>query len=635
MKLRAKFNLAIIVVFGLLAVGVSIITVRWVDLTTFRNATERVRLNINSAWLVYDNHRAMIERHAGLLATEVEVEKVPPDSLRERLEDLRARHGLDVLNLIDTNGRVLLRTNPPYHRGDALLDDPMVMRALSTGDVASGTILLTAPRLELEGDRIPALCRESGGEATGMLMGAAVPLVSNGRVTGILQAGVLLNGETYEVDQIRDMVFDSQSYDGKPLGTATIFMRDLRIATNVVNSTGQRAIGTRVSDEVAEHVLEKGLSWTGRAWVVDAWYLSQYDPIRGLDGEIIGMLYVGELEKKYTDIRTRAIVVYLSTILASTVLAYLVFLQICRSILNPVQQLVDGTRRIADGDLAHRLQAEAGDEIGDLSRSFNDMGRQLHKHRQEIRDQQQALESVNEELRATNRNYMEMLGFVSHELRNPLASSIMSIDTLRQGYLGPLTEAQEKMLTTVDRNLHYFLDMIGNYLDMSRLEKGEINLQISIVALFPDVVSPIVEGLQGELQSRGMTVENRVPGDMMIAADPNLVKIVYDNLLANAVKYGSDGGTIALDAQEVGGEVVMSVLNEGPGIPRDKIPQLFAKFGRIKDPRFKRQKGTGLGLYICKEIVEKHGGRIWADSEDGQWAKFTFALPADPGLSQG
>ena len=230
---------------------------------------------------------------------------------------------------------------------------------------------------------------------------------------------------------------------------------------------------------------------------------------------------------------------------------------------------------------------------------------------------------------------MEMLGFVSHELRNPLASSIMSIDTLRQGYLGPLTEAQEKMLTTVDRNLHYFLDMIGNYLDMSRLEKGEINLQISIVALFPDVVSPIVEGLQGELQSRGMTVENRVPGDMMIAADPNLVKIVYDNLLANAVKYGSDGGTIALDAQEVGGEVAMSVLNEGPGIPRDKIPQLFAKFGRIKDPRFKRQKGTGLGLYICKEIVEKHGGRIWADSEDGQWAKFTFALPADPGLSQG
>jgi len=224
---------------------------------------------------------------------------------------------------------------------------------------------------------------------------------------------------------------------------------------------------------------------------------------------------------------------------------------------------------------------------------------------------------------------MEMLGFVSHELRNPLASSIMSINTVREGYLGAVAEPQEKMLATVDRNLHYFLDMIGNYLDLSRLEKGEIDLNAGAVDLSSEAITPVVEGLRSEIQAKGMVVEDRVPADTTLIADGNLVRIVYDNLLANAVKYGRDGGRVVLEAEERVDELVLSVYNEGPGIPQDKIPQLFTKFGRIADPRFKRQKGTGLGLYICREIVERHGGRVWAESVDGEWARFTFALPKE------
>jgi len=112
-----------------------------------------------------------------------------------------------------------------------------------------------------------------------------------------------------------------------------------------------------------------------------------------------------------------------------------------------------------------------------------------------------------------------------------------------------------------------------------------------------------------------------------VAADRSLLRIVYDNLLANAVKYGRPGGRIMLGARPGEKEVELWVQNEGEGIPADRIPQLFGKFSRLEEHKRQGTKGTGLGLYICRQIAQKHGGRIWAESEPGQWARFTIALP--------
>jgi CheY-like chemotaxis protein len=142
------------------------------------------------------------------------------------------------------------------------------------------------------------------------------------------------------------------------------------------------------------------------------------------------------------------------------------------------------------------------------------------------------------------------------------------------------------------------------------------------------VVEPILEGLRRSLEDRKMAVENRIPADLEIDADRDLLRIVYDNLLTNAVKYGRDGGKIELDARNGAGSYKLSVQNEGAGIPPDKLPMLFQKFGRLDTPEYAGKKGTGLGLYICKEIVEKHGGRIWVESEPGQWTRFTFTIPS-------
>ena len=631
MGLRGRLNAAILGVFALVAVGVAVATVVWVDRTVISQATERVALNIGAGWLTYDHEQQRVQRLAELLAREVDWSSAARGELYEQLVAYRERWGFDLLTYLDESGTVVFRSSAPNSAGDSLADDPLMRSVMASGSPASGTILLPGERLDREGRQLRAQCENHGGEALGMMVAAAAPVTSPLGITAYVQAGVLLNGDTGYVDRVRDMVFADRVYAGKPLGTATIFMGDLRIATNVREDSGRRAIGTRVSDEVAAQVLGRGQSWTGRAWVVDAWYLSQYDPIRDPDGQVIGMLYIGELEGKYDDIRNEAVTTYLLIIATGMTAAFFIFYGIGKSILRPVQQLSEATVKLAAGDLSFQLQSESRDEVGSLARSFDHMARQLEEQRREIDQHQQALMTTNKELEETNHSYMDMLGFVSHELRNPLSSSIMTLHTVTEGFLGELSEEQAKALERVDRSLHYFLGMIRNYLDLSRLERGEMVVTREDLTVRLDVIVPILDGLAGGLQQQSMTVVNRVPEDLTISADGSLMRIVYDNLLANAIKYGREHGEIILDAEVGEGEVTLRVQNDGEGIPADKIEQLFQKFSRLETHKRQGKKGTGLGLYICREIMGKHGGRIWAESEPGKWARFCLTLPRAAG----
>jgi signal transduction histidine kinase len=204
---------------------------------------------------------------------------------------------------------------------------------------------------------------------------------------------------------------------------------------------------------------------------------------------------------------------------------------------------------------------------------------------------------------------------------------MMSLYTVKDGYLGEVTPAQKRSLESVAQSLDYFQDMVKNYLDLSRLEKGELEVKKTQVSLNSQVVVPVLEGLERGFQERQMVVENRISEDMLLNADSNLLRIVYDNLLSNAIKYGQEGGAVVLDAQRSDGQVTLSVRNDSEGIPPEKMSLLFKKFSRLGSPEHASKKGTGLGLYICREIIEKQGGEIWADSKMGEWVRFSFTLP--------
>jgi two-component system NtrC family sensor kinase len=634
MRLRTKFYLGIVAIFTPLALGIALLTIDYVNTNTIREAENRVSIYARAAREIHSGNLARTRSALVILAQDHAVRELfrnPEDEqltgiVQVQLEALRQEEGMDILNLLTPTGTVILRTRPPYHTGDSLIDDPMVKLVIMTRQSGTGDILLDLERLNAEGDGLVERCVAAGEEPTGMLAGASVPVVEGGHLIGIIQMGRLLNGAVEEVDKIRNAVFENEYYRGKPVGTSTIFLGNTRISTNVQDDQGKRAVGTRVSEQVAKRVLQEGRPWTGRAFVVDAWYLSQYDPIRDLDGQVIGMRYVGELEQKYLDMRTRTVASHLSIILAAMILAFLLSSIVIRGIISPIHTLSEATRLISAGDFAHRVGTATKDEIGELSASFNDMAEQLERQRQEIERRQANLESISKELARVNRNYMEMLGFVTHELKNPLSSAIMSLHTVMDGYLGEITTVQRKSLESVAKSLDYFHDMIKNYLDLSRLEKGELQVNKHCVSL-RDVVVPVIEGLERELVEKQMVVENRIAEDTSVFADANLLRVVYDNLLSNAIKYGNPGGMIALDAQENNSRVRLGVRNDGEGIPPEKMSLLFGKFSRLNSPAHARKKGTGLGLYICKEIIEKHGGRIWIDSEMGKWVKFSFTLP--------
>jgi two-component system NtrC family sensor kinase len=635
MKLHTKFNLGIIVIFAVLAIGIAVVSVRYVNTNTIREAEERVRIYTRAAWEISDSKVTRIRSASEVLAQDEMIKDLLQDpeneqlstAVEEYLQIVRQGQEMDTLNVLSPDGTVVLRTRAPYNKGDSLVSDPMVRHVVSTGQSSSGHIILELERLDVEGSGLIERCMAVGGEPRGMLAGAAVPVFEGGDLIGIIQMGSLLNGAAEKVDRIRDAVFEDEYYKGKPVGTATIFMGDLRISTNVMDNQGRRAVGTRVSREVAEHVLQKGLSWTGRAFVVDTWYLSQYDPIKDPDGRIIGMLYVGELEQKYLDLRTRAVALSLSVMFVGLILAFVLSFFFIRGVLGPVRKLSEATHRLSSGDLSHRVVVEGKDEVSDLSASFNRMAEQLAKQRQEIERNQRDLENLNSELRAINRSYMEMLGFVSHELKNPLTSAMMSLYTVKDGYLGEVTPAQKRSLESVAQSLDYFQDMVKNYLDLSRLEKGELEVKKTQVSLNSQVVVPVLEGLERGFQERQMVVENRISEDMLLNADGNLLRIVYDNLLSNAIKYGQEGGAVVLDAQRSDGQVTLSVRNDSEGIPPEKMSLLFKKFSRLDSPEYASKKGTGLGLYICREIIEEQGGEIWADSKMGEWVRFSFTLP--------
>ena len=212
----------------------------------------------------------------------------------------------------------------------------------------------------------------------GMMLCCAAPVRdAKGKLVGAVRAGILLNRNYELVDQVRNTVFRDERYEGKPVGTATVFQNDVRVSTNVMRRDGRRAIGTRVSAEVFDAVLRRGRTWVGPAWVLNDWYISAYSPLRDVDGKAVGMLYVGVLQRKFDRVALRTFTVFAVLALAGMLIAGLVAWQLANSISRPIGALARASSVIAQGDFSSELPVESDDEIGSLTRSFNTMASSL------------------------------------------------------------------------------------------------------------------------------------------------------------------------------------------------------------------------------------------------------------------
>ncbi|MCK4829767.1 HAMP domain-containing histidine kinase, partial [bacterium] len=257
------------------------------------------------------------------------------------------------------------------------------------------------------------------------------------------------------------------------------------------------------------------------------------------------------------------------------------------------------------------------DEIGRLANSFSQMS--------------QSLQKTMSDLKELNKRYLGLLGFTTHELKQPLGVLKGYIIMLQSGTLGELsTDLQKEALLEMRSNVNTLSDMIQKYLQLTKIEAGQLVVEKKQINLFKEAINPVLEGENPHLSIKKMQVvieEKEELGKLEITADPILMRIVFSNLITNAIKYGKIEGIISIGFKEQRDSMYFHVKNEGPGIPEDKLKTVFDKFVRINIKELGKQMGTGLGLYNTKEIIEKHGGKIWAESEEGKWADFIFTLP--------
>ncbi|MCK4264614.1 MAG: cache domain-containing protein, partial [Candidatus Aminicenantes bacterium] len=502
-SLRTKIILSfliIIIIGGLISLSLGF---RLIKNTLISQAQVKVNHDLASAWMVFYEKLNDIKDIVSLTATRESVQealrKGKQDILLKYLSRVRKEYGLDILTLTDHKGKVSVRTRNPEIIGDNQSQDEIVKKSLK-GDILAYPQIISREELLKEGqdlagkaylEFIPtpkAAARPENKETSGMMLKAASPVLDeNNTLLGVLYGGILLNRNYEIVDRVKEIVYKGEKYKGREKGTATIFQHDLRISTNVKNETGTRAIGTRVSKEVNTAVLKEGKAWIHRAFVVNDWYITAYEPIKNIDNKIIGILYVGMLEKPYIDTTEQVMLTF--TVMASLcVVLLLVILYFSTTrIINPLQKMVVATQEIAKGDLSHKVEVNSKDEIGYLAESFNQMTEDLKSANQKLIEWGKTLEKKVEE-RTKELTKMQAHLFqseklaslgklsagIAHEINNPLGgvliySHLLLEDTDKSS---PHYENLKKIVKETSR----CKDIVKGLLEFARPKDPEMSL---------------------------------------------------------------------------------------------------------------------------------------------------------------
>jgi putative methionine-R-sulfoxide reductase with GAF domain len=218
---------------------------------------------------------------------------------------------------------------------------------------------------------------------------------------------------------------------------------------------------------------------------------------------------------------------------------------------------------------------------------------------------------------------------VSHELRTPLTSIKAYVETLVTNQDDPNFIQRKEFLDIVSKETNRLIRIVNDVLDVSKIEFGQRPLKrtpVDLSALMADVL----DMLSPALRERSVRIEADVPNDLpRIDGDADLVKQVFINLVSNAIKYSPRGTTVTVAAREEAVNIVVSIADQGVGIPRDEIGNVFDKYFRVRSQETAKMEGLGLGLAIVKNIVEQHGGSVWVESEEGRGSTFYFALPRE------
>ena len=644
-KLALSFSLVIIVgVFLSTIVGV-----RLIGNTIVKQAQDKVRLDLNSAREMYHEENEVIKTKVRLIANRFFIKNAILDKsiakLQAELQKIRKDESLDILTLTDKQGRILTRARNPIIYGDNVNDETVSWVLLKKQPVVA-TQIISKEDLEKEGNDLAAQSRielmptpkarprTEVEETSGMMIKAAAPVFGyNGELIGVLYGGNLLNRNYQIVDKVKDIVYKGEKYKGHDIGTATIFQGDLRISTNVMRDDGTRAIGTRVSEEVYNQVIEKGLPWIGRAFVVNNWYITAYEPINDLKGKIIGMLYVGILEAPYIDLKNRVLLNFLGIALLNVVLLLVIAYLTTANISKPIKELALATDRVAKGDLTHRVRIKSHDEIGQLAASFNQMTTALQK----ATDNYQALTKILEEKVEEKTKELEktqdyliqsekltslgkLAAGIAHEINNPLTSILINSHLISEMLENDVAFGENIKLIIDETNR--CSKIVKGLLEFSRQSPPEKEF-----ANINEVIEKTLLLFESQVLANNVRVEKKLNENLLaILIDINKIEQVFTNIILNALDAMPKDGILTISSQMSIDNLYVEIMiaDTGCGISEEHISKIFDPFFTTKG-----MKGTGLGLSVSYGIVQQHHGTIDVQSKVGKGTTIIISLPVE------
>ena len=621
--------LAIIVVCGAFStsVGVSLVTKRMTE-----QAQDKVRLDLNSARVIYqqavDEVRDAVRYTAARFLVREALLRGDTTRLITELEAVRTGESLDTFTLTDAEGVVLLRTRSPTVKGDSQAGNEVIRRALSSKSAVASSEIVTREELLKEGEDLAARARvrvaatprakptNRTEETSGLMIVAAAPVLSaGGELLGLLCGGRLINRNYALVDRIRETVYQGEVYRGMGMGTATIFQGDLRISTNVLTAEGKRAIGTRVSEEVHERVLVEGKLWVERAFVVNDWYITAYEPIREVSGKVVGILYVGLLERKFVDMKRNTLVTFLGIMLGGMALSVAFCLLLTRTLVRPVNDLMLAAQGLASGDLTQQVDLDAStEEISALGEAFNSMAAAIKERDEELRRRAQEEIGKSEKLALVGR----LAAGVAHEINNPLGGILLFSRLLLRK--APAEGIERENLERIAKEAERCKSIVQGLLDFARQREPEaetININ--------DVVERSMSLLENQAIFHDIEIARRLAhGLPPVHADPSQMQQVFINIIMNAAEAMDGRGVLTVETRPgEAGRIDIRFEDTGRGIRAEDIKHLFEPFFTTKEAG----QGTGLGLSISHGIIQSHGGQLRVSSELGRGTEFVVSLP--------
>jgi signal transduction histidine kinase len=556
-----SFLAAITVILILLVL--SILQIHWGNTLVINQAVNRVGQNIHSAWqtLKYREERLVTILKLTAERKDVKTFYQLDTSARQRfLNNIRAQWGLDICAVLDVKNDLLAPSSEPTAR--------YIVQKLpkdSENRLYFGIVSIPPQVLEEGNDDLQYKCKIQGKLINSLFIFASVPLAgSQGKITGRIVAAIRLNNAMSLIDEIQVNLFKDGFYKGKRVGTVTIFSGPVRVATSVLLENGERATGTVVSKEVEQQVLGRGKAWTGRAFVVDTWYLSRYDPIIDPGGEIIGMLYIGELEQIYVDQKYRTLIIGLGAVSSIILLSAL---------------------------------------IGGL---LIFQARKLDRERKRVR--------------------FESIRTLGHELKAPLNAIEGYLTHMEDRIFGDFPQEYNNMVSRSLIRLKYMRKLIADWLELARIETGQRKRNIAPNDL-GEIAQKCIEAFSAEACEKNVHIHLHYHRPVVAAVDADEMQTIMNNLISNAIKYNREHGKVDILLEEYSKGVSISVTDTGIGMSDDEQGYLFQEFVRLKNDNTRHILGSGLGLVIVKKIVSLYKGDIKIQSKTDEGSTFTILIP--------